>query len=157
MSSSSLKDGFGIQLTSHQNTLSINDYITQLLEPTGAYIYDLLSNHFEFLYSVPSLPATLFTALGKWTIGNLYYNQHENQYRLTFTILLPAANWNGTTNPSFVPGNNLMVSKLISEMALLIADANGIPIDLPEIYCKFSQAIAKNNGSDLCIECSLDF
>jgi hypothetical protein len=155
----------GAQQILHTTLITLAQFQNQVSSPlvyplqSYTYAYDLtgVANSNEKIYNVSSLPSNLYTANGKWTIGNIYYNQHENQYRLTFTILLPAANFNGTTNPSFICGNNLMMNKLISEMAFLIADANNIPIDLPEIYCKFSQVVAKNNGSDLCIECSLDF
>ena len=160
-----LKDLSGAQIVnsnpslSHQSLITLLDYQNQVASITPSYAYDLtgVNNPNEKIYNVASLPNTLYTALGKWTIGNIYYNQHENQYRLTISILLPAANWNGTTNSSFIPGNNLMSSKLISEIAFLIKDTTGQIVETPIIYAKLSQAVAKNNGSDLNILVNLDF
>lgn len=123
---------------------------------------------YESIYGVPIYydssvivaNSTLFAANGVWTLGFIKYQQESEQYRLTLTVPVPAASWNGTTNPSFEPGNSLMSSKLITEVAFLIADPTGPPgsvIANPYIYGKISPPLEKNNSTDLSIEISIDF
>ena len=121
--------------------------------------YDLLNVDVQKIYNLLSapLPSDLFTSDGVWTIGLLKYQAIQNQYRLTFTVTVPAANWNGTQNPSFDPSDPLQGDKLISEIEFLIQDTLGNVIDSPYIYAKISPPLKKNNTNDLIIQVELDF
>jgi hypothetical protein len=156
----------GVQNTNHTATFSRSIYDSTV---TAANLlannapsnpkYDILNVDSQKIYNLLSspLPSTLFTSDGIWTRGLLLYKAEQQQYRLTFTVNVPAANWNGTQNPTFVAGDPLMSDKLITEMEFLIKDANGNPIDTPYIYAKISPPIKKNNTNDLTLQIELDF
>ena len=99
----------------------------------------------------------MFTSEGEWTTGLIKYKSQARQFRLTFDVVIPAEKWNGTQNPSFIPGDPLMNDKLITEIEFLIEDVKGDVIDTPYIYAKVSPPIKKNNSTDLKISLSLDF
>lgn len=129
--------------------------------------YDL----YNTIYGIPiyyeqtviATDSTLFAGNGIWTLGFLKYKQQAMQYRLTMRAPIPAGKWNGSTNPSYEPGNSLMKNKLITELSFLIDDPLGAPndpnavIETPYIYGKISPALEKNNSTDLSIEVSIDF
>ena len=74
---------------------------------------------------------------------------------MTFDYKIAAADWNGTTNPTFEAGNSFMPDKLVTEVAFLLdADTSTTK---PYIYGKISPPLKKNNGSDLNIQISIDF
>lgn len=128
----------------------------------GGTTYDVVTN--QPIYNGITIPETLFTGEGIWLLGNVIWQEHVKQYRLTFTVIIPAANWNGTENPSFEYGNNLMMDKLISEIAFILTsaqhtvnDQNGEPTDGPYIYAKITPVVKKTNSSDITLSISVDF
>lgn len=122
---------------------------------TDCGLYNLTTT--EKIYKLDALPVNLLTGKNKWLIGNVFYHEQSEQYRLTFEVQLPADKWNGTTNPSYEPGNELMNSKLISEIAFLVADKSGNVEDAPYVYAKITPPLKKNNTSSMSIAVSLDF
>jgi len=131
---------------------------------TPYYIYNNVYSQPLYYDQVVLVPnSTLFAADGIWTIGFAKYKQQAQQYRLTMRMPIAAGKWNGSTNPSYEPGNSLMKNKLITEVEFLIDDPNGDPndpnsvIQAPYVYGKISPALEKNNQTDLSVEISIDF
>lgn len=154
-----------LQYTNHTTTITRSTYDTAVtdaslpLNDLGNTSYDLLNVDVNKIYNLTAnpLPETLFTSEGEWTVGLIKYKAQATQYNLTFTVNVPASKWNGTQNPSFEPGNNLMNEKLITELEFLVTDDNGNVVDSPYIYAKISPPIKKNNINDLSFSVGLDF
>lgn len=146
-----------VQDVVHALGYSLSDYETRRDDITTAYLYNIKDNPYEKIYSVNPLPATLFTANNKWFLGNATWQSQVSKHRLSLEVTIEAEKWNGTTNPSFVPGDPLMDKKLISEIAFLIKDSNLITQDEPYIYGKISPPIQKDNLSDVRLLVTLDF
>ena len=123
-------------------------------------VYNILNN--QPIYSV-ILPNTLFTGKNTWLVGNIRYVQNIRQHRLTLKVIVPAANWNGTTNPTFDPLNDLMKEKLISEIGFFIDDYSLAPtnpesvVETPFIYAKINPPVKKSVTSDITITIRVDF
>lgn len=144
----------GVQDVLHTQLIPYITYTGQI----GLSDYDILNNQPIYTNTTP-LPDTLVTAEGDWLVGFIKHKEHIRQYRMTFTFTAPADKWNGTTNPSFEPGNVLQPNKIITEIAFLVDDLsmpNGVD-EKPYIYGKVSPAIKKDNVTDLTFQISLDF
>jgi len=181
ISRTDIEDVFGDFLLQSLTTISPFDYTGAPVAPalqTANILYDLVTtglntayDYYNTIYGVPiyyeqivlTPNTTLSTGDGIWTLGFLRYKQQAMQYRLTMRMPIPAGKWNGSTNPSYEPGNSLMKNKLITEVSFLIDDPNGSDtdpnavIETPYIYGKISPALEKNNSTDLSIEVSIDF
>ena len=145
-----LVDGTPAQLVAHQLIVTKADYNSAV----GTYNYDIIGSDPIYNTLVP-LPDTLFTGEGSWLVGNVTHREQVDQYRMTFDYKIAAADWNGTTNPTFEAGNSFMPDKLVTEVAFLLdADTSTTK---PYIYGKISPPLKKNNGSDLNIQISIDF
>lgn len=139
------------QSTSKSMTLTRAQYNAAL----GTYDYDIKSGD-PIFSTLTALPDTLFISELKWFTGLVGYRESSEQYRMTFEFNIPQDKWNGTTNPSFVPGDSFMTSKLITEVGFFIDDSLSIS-NSPYIYGKISPAIKKDNASSLTIQISVDF
>lgn len=144
-----LKNLGNVQFPSHTITYTKNDYDT-LVSSFTPPTYDLINNF--PIYNIFPIPDTLFTGEGAWTLGMITHREHAKQYRLQLKFIIPADKWNGTTNPSFIVGDQFMKNKIISEIAFRVGDDEG-----PYIYAKVSPPISKNNSEDLTISATLDF
>lgn len=162
----SLKNPFtGEQNTTHTSLITQSTYFTAVLNSEiglsdlGNTKYDILNVDVNKIYNltINSLPETLFTSEGEWTIGLVKYKSHATQYRLTFDVNIPASKWNGTQNPTFESGNILMGDKLITEIEFLIDDGSGNVTDSPYIYAKIAPPLKKNNINDISLKLGLDF
>ena len=149
------------------------DGIEWILVSNGVYYHKtdcglyLNNNLSDILYSSNTSGASIINnfntnlvAKNPWTLGNVIWYEHQQQYRLSFEAKLLAQNWNGTTNPTFKPGT-VMKDKLISEIAFLISEldskGNVVINDSPYIYAKINPPIKKSNATDMSIALNLDF
>jgi hypothetical protein len=114
--------------------------------------YDVVNNLKHYNISSGSFDQTLYTAQGKWTLGNLSYQTQVEQYRSKLQVTVGAGEWNDTSNPSYDPGNPLIQEKYISEIALCSSSS-----DIPLVYAKVSPPIKKTTDLDLILNLSLDF
>lgn len=114
--------------------------------------YDILNNFKHYNITTGTLPETLLTSNGKWTLGNISYKTQANQYRSKIQININAEEWNDTTNPTYDPDNTFINEKYISEIA--ICDPNS---DKPIIYAKIAPPIKKSNNLDIILNLSIDF
>lgn len=123
------------------------------------YTYDVYNNLPLYFYSFASLPPTLLTGNGLWTLGNFIYRNHVLINRAVLSINVPANAWNDSTNPSYNPStNSFITNKYISEVAIILNEDSIGNEDLePMIYAKISPAIVKSNDLDLQVDISVDF
>lgn len=123
------------------------------------YTFDLLNNMPMYNYNLNTLPDTLLTGGGIWTMGNFVYRKHVSVNRAKFNILVPVDRWNDSTNPTYQPSQNSFInSKYVTEVALLLEpDALGNESEYPVIYAKIAPAVKKNQDMDLHITLSLDW
>lgn len=130
------------------NGLGAYDFTTN---PNGDPNYDVLNNLKHYNITSGTFDPTLYTAEGKWTLGNLTYQTQVEQYRAKMQVVVGAGEWNDTTNPSYDPTNPLIQEKYISEIALC-----GSGSDTPIVYAKISPAIKKTPDLDLLVQLSID-
>ena len=130
-------------------TFGMTDYTFDLLNVTPLYTYN----------PGDTLPATLLSGNGLWTMGNIIYRNHVAINRAKMSITIPADSWNSSTNPTYSPSTNSFVTdKYISEVALLLdVDSIGNSDMGPMVYAKISPAIKKNQEMDLEIDLDIDF
>lgn len=156
--------GIVVQIGTWTGLIGSHGEYEPLLASPIDFDYELINNFPIYTNN----PETLFTGEGVWLLGNILWKEHVEQYRLTFTVTIPAANWNGTENASFEYGNPLMMEKLISEVAFVLENAQhgansnntAIPVvigDEPYIYAKITPVIKKTNSADIILKISVDF
>lgn len=124
---------------------------------TGNTAYNIISNYKHYTYYDGSaVPNDIVTGYGLWTLGNILYQSSISQYRSSMQVLIPASQWNDTTNPTYDPTNPFITNRYISEVAITQTDVI-TGTEKPMIYCKISPAIKKSNDTDLQITMNLDF
>jgi hypothetical protein len=144
-----------ISLFTNLNQNNLHKLITDVPGYNAAPIYDIINN--QPIYNSIIIPETIFTGEGKWVLGNIIWKEHAKQYRLTFDVTIPADKWNGTINKTFEPGNVLMPTKFISEIAFLITGNQQNVNDEPYVYAKVTPVIKKSNQADIKLKISVDF
>ena len=122
--------------------------------PTGDPTFDIVSNYSHYVYVGGTIPETIVTGEGKWTLGNLTYQQEVEKYRTTIEVVVPAGAWNDTTNPTYNPENPFIKDRYISEIGLVVTEDG---IEKPMIYAKVSPAVKKTNILDIILSMSIDF
>ncbi len=105
---------------------------------------------------------TYFTSLNPWLIGLVKYQEEAKKYRMVIEYNLKADKFNGTTNPTFEVGNELMTEKLISEVGFIIGEYYNENQELNEnqdiqIYAKISPPIKKMSSQDILLRFTLDW
>ena len=124
---------------------------------TGDPTYNIVSNYKHYIYNNGDpVPSTLLTGNGIWTLGNIIYQTQVEQYRTNIQITIPSDQWNDTTNPTYDPTNPFISDRYISEIGLVLTDAD-TGVNKPMIYTKVAPAIRKTSSLDLSINLSLDF
>jgi hypothetical protein len=123
-----------------------------LITPLGNPEYNIYTNYPHYNIINGTLPTTLNTSEGKWTLGNIKYKTEVEQYRAKLQIVVAANEWNDTTNPSYDPDNDFIKSKYISEVAICDKDS-----DKPLIYTKIAPPVKKTGDLDLIINLTVDF
>lgn len=139
-----------------------NSFVTKMGNGQGAYdfatnpngdpTYDIYDNYKHYNITSGVFEETLNTAKGKWTIGNVKYKNSAEQYRSKIQIVVGAAEWNDTTNPSYDPDNTFLTEKYISEVAITNSSS-----DQPLIYAKVSPPIKKTPDLDLILSMYIDW
>lgn len=122
--------------------------------PTGDPSFDIVSNYSHYVYVGSSIPDTVVTGEGKWTLGQLTYQHEVEKYRTTIEVVVPAGSWNDTTNPTYNPENPFIKDRYISEIGLVVTEDG---IEKPMIYAKVSPAVKKTNILDIILSMSIDF
>jgi hypothetical protein len=120
----------------------------------GDPTYDIYDNLKHYNITSGTFESTLYTAEGKWTLGNISYKTEVEQYRAKIQIVIGANEWNDTTNPSYNPVNTFMNEKCISEVAIVPPTAGD---DKPLIYTKIAPPIEKSPNMDLILNLSVDY
>ena len=125
--------------------------------PTGDPSYNIVSNYKHYTYNNSDpVPTNLLTGNGIWTIGNIIYQTQVEQFRTNIQITIPSDRWNDTTNPTYDPTNEFITDRYISEIGLVLTDAD-TGVNKPMIYTKVAPAIKKTSNLDLSINLTLDF
>lgn len=169
----SLRDVFGTQNSSHTITLLKTDWNISQLDPAAAYnltdnsltpsLPNLIPATQQAIYNTTLIDQSLLTAANNWLIGIIRHKEEVEQYRLEFTVTIPASKWNTTVNPTFDVANNN--DKLITEIGFFIDDltkpkttGGGFEANpSPYVYAKISPPIKKNNQTDITFKASIDF
>lgn len=125
--------------------------------PNGDPTYDIKNNfkHYTYTNGDP-VPSDLVVGKGKWTIGNIKYQNEVAKYRATIQIQVPADKWNDTTNPTYDINNPFITDRYISEVAIIIQDDLTLT-EKPMIYAKIAPAIKKTMNLDYLLQLNLDF
>lgn len=125
--------------------------------PNGDPSYDIKNNfkHYTYTNGDP-IPNDLVVGKGKWTIGNIKYQNEVDKYRATIQLLIPADKWNDTTNPTYDPTNPFITDRYISEVAIVVKDEITLT-EKPMIYAKIAPAIKKTMNLDYLLQLNLDF
>src|SRR5690606_23972542 len=100
---------------------------------TGDPSYNLVDNYKHYSFTSGNVATNLVTGYGKWTLGNLTYQNSVEKYRTSIEVIVPANKWNDTTNPSYNPENEFITERYISEIGLVVEE-NGV--ENPMIYAK---------------------
>jgi len=125
--------------------------------PDGNTTYDIVENYVHYVYNNSDpVPADLLSGNGLWTIGNVKYQSQVDKYRTSVQIIIPAEKWNDTTNPTYDPSNKFISDRFISEIALVLTDAD-TAIEKPMIYTKISPVIRKTTNLDIVVTLQIDW